>query len=728
MIDRSVQKIIADIAKARGEQFFPFIVQALAKAIHADITFIATVDPSRLVASTVAIDIKGKLGDKLSYDLKGTPCEQVADDGICFHDLNVQELYPNDELLQQLGINSYIGIPLHNSEGDVIGLLAALYETSLGNPKNIESLFLFFSGLISSELDRRNYLRDYKLAAAVIANVNEAVIITDNHQIITYVNPAFEQITGYSHQESVGRKPNMLRSDRHPQSFYDNMWHDIQSKQSWSGEIFNRRKNGEIYPEWLNINVIQNAKQEISHYVGFFSDITALKKTEDELNFQSNFDSLTQLPNMEQFIDTIAKNINKPSPKKFAVAIIDIDNFRGVNDSYGHAFGNRFLQKVAQRLSQSKRNQDVLSRFGGDQFPIIINDIDGPHAASKIIGQLQAHLKAPFFINNKEISITCRVGLSVYPDDSDCPEQLVSNANQALVHVDQQADSRYSFFAPSMREDAERRMYLKSAIKKSILQKNFELAFQPIIEVEQREVRKFEVLVRWQHEGQWISPAEFIPIAEEFDLIKPLGELVLEKSCQALQKLRSSGYTNICFAINRSVHEFPSKSQGADYWLKTLRQYDIPNEAICFEITESVLAPDSKSQISLLNDLKSAGCSLAIDDFGTGYSSLSYLRKFPVDILKIDRSFISDQQEDNNDWTLVGSIIAMAKALGQTVVAEGVETREQLQHLMTFKCDYIQGYLFSKPLAEHAIQPFIDDFDFADASPQQQKVVTLNQH
>lgn len=718
MINQQIKQVIAELSSARGEQFLPKIVQALAKAIDADITFIAAINDNNQQVNTLALDVEGQLSEPISYPIKDTPCENVAtNDGICFHDLNVQQLYPKDELLKEMGVNSYIGVPLHNNNGKVVGLLAGLYYQSLGSSEMTQSLFLLFSGLISSELNRRDYMRDYKLAAAVINNVNKAIIITDPKLRITYVNPAFEKITGYSDHEVVGKNPRLLSSNQHPAAFYKSMWQEIDTNHSWSGEIINQRKNGEIYPQWLSINAIRNKKNVVTHYVGFFSDISERKKAEQALNFHSNYDSLTQLPNMEHFIHVINENISKAKSKKFAIAIIDIDNFRGVNDSYGHAFGNHFLQQVSQRLSLGKRSEDTLSRFGGDQFPLLINDIESPHQASKIINKIQQSLKKPFFINDQEINITSRVGVSIYPDDSDSAEQLVSYANQSLVYVDQQLiDNRYSFFAPSMRQQSERRMYLKSAISKSIVQNNFSLVFQPIIDIKNQRLDKFEVLLRLQYNNEWISPAEFIPVAEEFDLIKPLGELVLEKSCQALQALRSAGHTNICFAINRSVHEFPSASQGANYWLDTLAKYDIPKQVICFEITESVLAPDSKTQIDLLNDLKTAGCSLAIDDFGTGYSSLSYLRKFPVDVLKIDRSFISDQPTNNNDWRLVGSIIAMAKALGQKTVAEGVESHEQLQQLAAFGCEYIQGFLFSKPLPECELKTYIDHFDFSNAA------------
>lgn len=712
MIDQRVKNIISDISKAQGEQFFPKIVQALATAIDADITFIATLDNEKQHATTIAVDVNGQLSDNISYALKQTPCENVANNEVCVHDLNVQQLYPDDELLKTMGAHSYIGVPLHNNEGQVIGLLAALYYQSLGSPEAVEALFLLFSGLIGVELDRREHMRDYQLASAVINNVNKAIVITDKNLKITYVNPAFETITGYSQKEAIGKNPKLLSSKLHSAEFYKDMWRDIKNNHSWSGEIINKKKDGSVYPEWLNINVIRDKNNAVINYAGFFSDISKSKKIEEELDFKTHYDTLTRLPNMEHFIHVIKKTIDESASKKFAIAIIDIDNFREINDSYGYVFGNHFLQQVSQRLSLSTHNQDTLSRFSGDQFPLLINNIESPIQASKTIDEIQQKLKQPFLIDGQEVNITSRAGVSIYPDDGNIAEQLVSYANQSLVYAKQQPESRSSFFAPVMRQLSERRMYLRGAIAKSIKQDNFTLAFQPIIDIKNKRIDKFEALLRLQYDGEWISPEEFIPVAEEFDLIKPLGKLVLEKSCQTLQLLRAAGHTTFCFAINRSVHEFPSPAQGAKHWLKTLKKYDIPAQSICFEITESVLAPDSKTQIDLLNDLKKSGCSLAIDDFGTGYSSLSYLRKFPIDILKIDRSFISDQRVEDNDWRLVSSIIAMAQALGQKTIAEGVETQEQLQQLTALGCDYIQGYLFSKPLPEKELIAYIDGFDF----------------
>ena len=708
MTSTQVQAVVQGLSKARGNNFFSTIVQELASTINADYTFIARLNKELTQANTIALYADGKIQENISYDLAHTPCHNLTNENCCLFNGNVQSLFPKDTLLAEMNVKSYVGVPLYNHDQSISGILVALYKDNIQQPENAQSLFLLFSGLISGEIERKQHINNYQLVASVIQKANEAIIISDANQNITYVNPAFERITGYSYSEAVGKKTNLLNSGYHDKDFYLKMWQSLELTGKWTGEIWNKRKNGSIYPEQLTINAVVNDQGEAYRYVAFFTDISLHKNTEEKLNFHSKFDSLTHLPNMQVFFHRIEQGIIKAEGKqRLAVAMLDIDGFRHINDSYGHTFGNQLLKAIGYRLSSNIREIDTIARLSADKFPLIINDIKDENEASLIIKNLQSCLKEPIVIDNQEFQITSSAGISIYPDDSNIADDLISFADQAINHAKEKGSNAYHFFDPSMQAQAERKMTIRREMAQAISNREFSVVYQPIIDIASGRPVKFEALVRWQHQGQWVSPEEFIPIAEDFGLIVPLGMLIMEKSCAALQKLHQAGFSDIVFAINRSVYEFPDTVQGINHWLDMIKKHQLPASAICFELTESILAPDSIDLQAKFQLLKDAGCSLSIDDFGTGYSSLSYLQQFPVDILKIDRSFISGGSQQGESSVLVPAIIAMAKALNLKVIAEGVETQSQLNKLKQLDCDFAQGYFYSRPLPESELEDYL---------------------
>ena len=711
MTSYQVQAVVQGLSKARGHNFFATIVKELAAAIGADYTFIAKLNPELTHAHTIALCAAGELQDNIHYELAHTPCHNLTNEQCCIYNGDVQALFPKDLLLTEMAVNSYVGVPLYHHDGSISGILVALYKDEIAKPQEAESLFLLFSGLISGEIERKQHFNNYQLVASVIQKANEAIIISDADQTITYVNPAFEKITGYSSSEALGQKTNLLNAGYHDPAFYQQMWQSLQNSGKWQGEIWNKRKDGSIYPEQLTINAILDEQGKASRYVAFFTDISLRKNTEEKLNFHSKFDSLTHLPNMQAFFHRIEQSIIKAEGKKrFAVAILDIDGFRHINESYGHNFGNQFLKAIGYTLSSNIREIDTIARLSADKFPIIINDIKDENEVSLIIKNLQNCLQQPIVIDGQELQITSSAGIAIYPDDSNIADDLISFADQAISYAKEKGNSGYHFFDPSMQAHAERKMLLRQEMAQAINNRDFSVVFQPIIDLNTEMPHKLEVLVRWQHQGQWISPEEFIPVAEEFGLIVPLGMLILEKSCAALQKIHQAGFSDIIFAINRSVYEFPDTINGISHWLKMIERFNLPASAICFELTESILAPDSKDLQAKFQIIKEAGCSLAIDDFGTGYSSLSYLQQFPVDILKIDRSFISGGSQQNESSVLVPAIIAMAKALDLKIVAEGIETQGQMEKLKKLGCDFAQGYYYSRPLPESELESYLNTF------------------
>ena len=439
------------------------------------------------------------------------------------------------------------------------------------------------------------------------------------------------------------------------------------------------------------------------------SDISDRKVAEQKIRFQANYDPVTQLPNRHLFLSRLndAIQMGKRHGKHCAVLFLDLDMFKTINDSLGHQAGDELLRLVAKRLNEELRESDTVARLGGDEFTVIVNDLESAQDAEMVADKLLQQLAQPFQLEHHPVTITGSIGIAVYPQDGDNPDKLLSYADQAMYSAKSRGKNCFSFFTATMQQQAERRLVLKNQLEEAIANKNISVAYQPIINIENGQIEKFEALARWSREGQFISPVEFIPVAEEFGMIPKIGEIILEKSCQLLRQLQLAGFTNLQFAINRSAKEFPRSGEAEPNWLEVLQNHQLPASAICFEVTESILAPDNLDQKRYFNKLKNAGAQIAIDDFGTGYSSLSYLRKFPVDILKIDRSFIAEFTNREDDLTLVSTIIAMARSLELKVVAEGVEDQEQLNKLMELGCNYAQGFYFSKPIEAEKVLPYL---------------------
>ena len=720
MIDNKVRAIVSSLSLARSDDFFTTIVQALAAAIDADHTFVAAVDSTYTTATTIAYDNGGQLAENFQYHLDNTPCAKVACDTIGLYNGNVQEAYPDDQILVDMGVNSYVGTPLKDSQGKVQGLLIALYQDSIEDIHATESLFLLFSGLIAGELERRINQRQINISQAMIDALSEGVLLTNERSEIIYANPAFTNISGYSLEESLGQTPgSLLKSGLHDESFYQAMWYDLNTKGNWSGEILNRKKSGETYTEWLILQRFTEPESQNTHYIAIFHDMSDLKQAQQQLQMREHYDLLTDLPNRSLLLDRIEQQLllAKHQQQQIALLNIDLDNFRDINIAHGQAFGDKLLQKVSRRLSQLVRQSDTLARIGGDEFALLVPLLNDTSTLEAIALYTQEAMRAPFFIDKQVISISASIGLSVYPDDASDTLDLMAKADQAANHAKQQGKDSYHFFTPELQQRSNRKIYLNNALSKALVDQTLEVHFQPIVDLDKGTVDKAEALVRWTHNGEYISPAEFIPIAEEFGLAEKLGHLVLIQACQQVRAMEAAGIDDVTIAVNRSIAEFPQRDYKLNDWLNQIRAQDVDCAKISFEITESILAPEHKSFTDYLSHLKQAGCSISLDDFGTGYSSLSYVHNFPIDHLKIDRSFVTNMEKNSEALTLVSTIIAMAKALGMKTIAEGVENAEQLALLRELGCNYIQGFLFSKPLVGKQLIEFVNTFSLEQPEP-----------
>ena len=538
-----------------------------------------------------------------------------------------------------------------------------------------------------------------KLASKVFENANEGILITDATVNIIRVNKAFTNITGFKSAELLGKNPQVLASGRHDAEFFANLWDSLQTSGEWSGEIWNRRKDGQIFPQLLSITTVWNQDNQLTNYVGIFSDITQIKETEERLEKMAYFDALTDLPNRVLFRDRLAHELSQAERKKnnLAVLFIDLDRFKHVNDSLGHTAGDTLLVEVAERLTGCLRKSDTVARLGGDEFAAITTELKSGRDAAPLAKKIIKELKKMFIIQGQDVFIGGSIGISIYPSDGTDMETLTKHADIAMYRAKEDGRGVFKFFEENINAGVEDRLHMESKLRKAIEKKEFSLFYQPKVNIESGMICGMESLVRWFPEpGKMVSPALFIPLAEETGAILPLGDWILRTACQQAAVWRNMGH-DLQLAVNLSTVQLQQKEL-VDQVKAILDETGLTPEALELEITESMVMGNVEKSIDIMKSLKGLGVGIAVDDFGTGYSSLNYLKRFPIDTLKIDQSFVRDLTTDAGDSAIVSAIISLGQALNLKVVAEGVESRDHLDILRDKLCQEIQGYYFSKPL------------------------------
>ncbi|MBS4099517.1 MAG: EAL domain-containing protein [Sulfuricella sp.] len=534
----------------------------------------------------------------------------------------------------------------------------------------------------------------------IYENTVEGIVITDQNTAIQAVNPAFTTITGYAPHEVIGKTPALLKSDEHPPAFFQEMWATLHEKGKWTGEIWNRRKNGEKYPEWLNITEIRDAQGRISQYVGLFNDVTEHKRNEEQLRYQAYHDALTGLPNRLLFGENLELALGQAerSGQVVAVLLMDLDRFKFVNDTFGHDYGDKLLVMVAERLRSVIRKGDTLARMGGDEFTLLLPTIRESDDIVRVIKKILHEFTRPFTIEKNDFIVTVSIGASIYPQDGNTPETVLKNADSAMYKAKEDGRNNYAFFTATMNEQMKRRIIVENELHKAIEGGELEVYYQPKQRLADGVVVGMEALVRWNHPVRGlVSPSEFIPIAESTGQIVPLGKFVLEEACRRTAAWNQAGLGNLQVAVNFSAYQLRDGDL-LEIISNALKQSDLMPHQLEAELTESLVMQDVEASIEELVQLKRLGVSIAIDDFGTGYSSLSYLKRLPVDTLKVDQSFVRDVVSDQQDAELVRAIIGMAHGFKLKVVAEGVESVEQLEFLRQNGCDIIQGYWLARPM------------------------------
>jgi diguanylate cyclase (GGDEF)-like protein/PAS domain S-box-containing protein len=571
---------------------------------------------------------------------------------------------------------------------------AALIRDENGNP-------MFLQGILSNITERHQFEEKQRLAETVFNTIAEAVAITDSAGTILAVNPAFTAITGYAPEEAVGQNPRILSSGIHPPEFYQKMYRQLQQHGHWASEINNRRKNGEVYPEWLSITAVRGHDTKISRYVAIFRDITKHKQTENLLWHHANFDPLTDLPNRILLIDRLGSILNFArlhSQNQLGLLFVDIDRFKWVNESLGHPVGDLMLKEAASRLRSCVQEDSTIARVGADEFVLIVPEISEFGEGEALARQVLKEFAAPFQLAGQEVFLSCSVGIALYPDDGEDPESLLRKADAAMNRAKEGGRNAFRFYAPEIDSQARERMILQRDLRYAIDRKEFVLHYQPLINLATGGLSGAEALVRWKHPSRGlIRPDRFIGVAEETGLIVPISEWVLETACAQTRAWMDAGLPALEMAVNLSRRLFREKNLISKIE-DILRRARLPAQNLAIEITETLVMEEEENAVEKMRYLKKLGVRHLLDDFGTGYSSLGYLKHLPVDIIKIDRAFIRDIANHADDANLVNAIIAMAHSLRMEIVAEGVETQAQADFLREAGCEYAQGFLFSFPL------------------------------
>ena len=547
--------------------------------------------------------------------------------------------------------------------------------------------------------------RQLRLFAHIFDSVNEGIIVTDADKNMLFINPAFSTITGYSTNDLIGQNLNLLELGLMDDAFNHDTWRSINEIGHWQGEVVGRRKNNENYAECLSISTMKNELSEVSYYIGVFSDISERKAAEERVAYVVLHDFLTNLPNGLLLQDRLVQAICHASREnhKVAVMCLDLDHFKAINDMLGHLVGDKLLQEVARRISSVSRVSDTVSRRGGDEFVILLSDLEAVDDAAVIATKLINAISDLYVIDGNEIKITTSIGISIFPEDGCDGNCLIKYADAAMYHAKKSGRNNYQFFTHEMNQLALERMSIERKLRHALERQEFCLHYQPQVDLRSGRIIGVEALLRWNNpETGMIPPGHFIPIAEENGLIISIGEWVLREACRQNSEWRMLGLPEITMAVNLSAVQFRQNNFG-EMIKAILCEYGLDPSALELEITEGAVMHNAEVSIALLVELKAMGLKLSVDDFGTGYSSLSYLKRFPIDKLKIDQSFVRDIAVDSDDAVIVSTIINMARTLKLKVMAEGVETAEQLSFLKHQECDEIQGYYFSKPMPSEKI-------------------------
>ncbi len=556
-------------------------------------------------------------------------------------------------------------------------------------------------GIVLNVTERKKAEASERRAALVYSNTSEAVVVTDSNGIILDINPAFTAITGYAFAEAAGRSVSLLSSGRHDADFYRDMWASLQETGKWSGDICNRRKNGEDYIERLTIDTSYNEDGSVNCHIGLFSDVTAERLKEETIWRQAHFDHLTGLPNRQMFHEELLRAMAQADRdgRSLALIYLDLDLFKEVNDSLGHDQGDELLKEVSARLKASVRQGDTVARLGGDEFTLILTQVEALEAVEDLCKRVLGAVAEPYVLGHHIVNVSASAGITLYPRDAVNITDLLKNADLAMYGAKDSGRNQYRYFSLVMQREAQERRELLRELQEALDRREFELYYQPIVDLATGRIRKAEALLRWHHPQRgMVSPVDFIPVAEDSGLIVPIGDWVFRSAASQVAEWRRRHDAEFQVSVNVSPVQFMSEELDPAEWIAYASSQGLTGATVLVEITERLLMKADGASKNKLLAFRDAGVQVALDDFGTGYSSLSYLKRFDIDFIKIDQLFVRNITADSDDLALCQAIIVMAHRLGLKVVAEGVATEAQHELLLRAGCDYAQGFLYSQPL------------------------------
>ncbi|NER39887.1 MAG: EAL domain-containing protein, partial [Oscillatoria sp. SIO1A7] len=696
----ALQNLITGTAAITGQDFFPALASHIAKALNVSYAIVSERAEERL--RTLGFWANGALQDNFAYDIAKTPCELTLQLGKFYCEHSIQQRFPYDLDLVDMGAESYLAIALRNTQGQAIGNLCILNQQGIPDPYQAEQILQVFAARAAAELERqRAEVAIKRQLAAIEATIDGIGILKDDTYL--YVNQAHLDLFGYEHPDDlVGKNWRLLYPPEELSRFEREILPILKRDRSWQGEAIAIRKDGSTFVEGVSLTLVEDGL-----LICICRDISDLKKARELIVHNALHDPLTDLPNRTLLLERLELAIERSlqiESYRYAVLFMDLDRFKVINDSLGHVVGDQLLIAIAGRLKKYLRKMDLVARLGGDEFVILLEDIDSTEDVLQIAKQILTGCQAPIDIKGHQIFTSISIGIVLGTKDYHQATDLIRDADIAMYRAKTQERNSYKFFDAGMHVEALKRLTLETDLRKAIDREEFTIHYQPIVDLLDCRLVGFEALVRWQHPTRGlISPGEFVPVAEETGLIALLDSWVFHKACEQIVTWNFSNSYPLKISINLSVPDLckPTLIRDID---DVLANTGLEGNLINLEITESMLIEDVDKTIDLLAQLASRQIQIGIDDFGTGYSSLNYLHRLPVHNLKIDRSFVSQMQAGKRNYRVVSTIIALSKQLGLTVVAEGIETKEQMEQLQQLGCQFGQGYLFSKPLAPSDIE------------------------
>ena len=692
---------LATIPAGAGPGFFHDCVLLLASAYGVEHAFIATfVDDARSRISTLAAWKNGRPAENFSYELAGSPCFDVIAHDHAFVPDGAKMAYPETEWLQELAVDGYYGVALSTSSGEKLGVVVVAGSAPMVKDPYLHQVLELYADRIASEIGNQQSQKGLLLAASVFEQSSQGIMITDVGQRILKVNAAFTAITGWEESEVLGRRESMLSAGRDDPGLREEIQVALEAGGIWVGELWSRRRDGEVYPENRTVVAVRDASQRLQHYVSTFSDISAEKFAAERIHRLAHYDATTELPNRVLLQDRLLHAINRVARggKRLALLFLDLDGFKLINDTYGHSAGDEVLRLVGVRLTSRLRKADIVARIGGDEFAVVVSDVDKGSDVQTICDQLLQVITEPYELSGRASSVTTSIGIAIFPEDGGDVQTLLKHADAAMYRAKENGKNRYAFYEPEMNQRAEERLELTRRMRHALDRDEFGLCYQPQYDLSSGRLVGVEALVRWKDEdGNLIPPARFIPVAEDSGLIVPLGEWVLRQACRQAQQWREQGLEFGRLSVNISGRQFNDEGLQSAV-AEALAASGLPGKRLELEITEAWVMEGPYRAEQQMRLLREMDINLVIDDFGVANSSMAYLKGLPVQKLKIDRSFVRDILSDSDDAAIVSAMIAMGHSLGLRVVAEGVETSEQSAFLRGTGCDEVQGFLFGRPV------------------------------